>query len=232
MRRVEDGLLEPFDLTHGDGTQGLGFVRSVRRKRLASVGPVTWGAAFGTLTGLVGALVLAATLGPPPLGSVLTLGRLADYPPGSVTEVTKRGSFVDPTVRLIDGHRFGRTAPLRLFVVRIPSGELLAFSARDPRNGCRLTDTSPGVHGGLRYPRPGFPPSRWFYDPCHYAQYSPAGACVAGPCAVGLSRFDTSLIADQRVSVDLLALHAGPLRTEPRQPAVAPPRTSLPGGGI
>lgn len=69
---------------------------------------------------------------------------------------------------------------------------LIAFSARDPRNGCRLAHVAQEEEGwGLD-----LEPGTRFFDPCHGSQYDLAGRFLAGPGAADLTRIDIEVVGE------------------------------------
>lgn len=109
---------------------------------------------------------------------VVTAGNVDDFVPGSVTH------FPDQ----------------EFWLVRLESGQFLAFDHRDPADGCivpwRLQLFLLGKEG-------------WFRNPCHGQTYDIEGNCVAGPCLRGLDRFSVS-VRNDRVIVDTRTITEGP----------------------
>lgn len=139
------------------------------------------------------------------------VGSIAEFPPGSVTELELAASHLD-TLGLegSDAPPASRLrARTRLFVVHTRDSSLLALLARSPWLGCRLTvvDRNAAERFGHVVP-PDF--VQGFLDPCHGGLYAADGHHLAGPGTLGLDRFPVTIGAGGRVTVDLTELQRAP----------------------
>ncbi len=78
----------------------------------------------------------------------------------------------------------------RFWVVRLESGDVLAFNERDPESGCSVSW------------RPQYEladEKGWFRDACHGNTYDITGRCAAGPCTRGLENLPTRVEEGQVV---------------------------------
>jgi nitrite reductase/ring-hydroxylating ferredoxin subunit len=104
-------------------------------------------------------------------------------------------------------------ADVRIFIVRLDSGEILALSRRDPHRGCTVPWRRDFTFEGR---------TGWFRDPCYGSTYDVTGVCYAGPCPRGLDRYQVR-VEDGDVEVDLTHLIMGPdRRTREGRPPVNP----------
>jgi nitrite reductase/ring-hydroxylating ferredoxin subunit len=164
--------------------------------------------ALGVVVGAGVGVVVARTTGSTE-PSVVTVGELSDFAPGSVRSITVGRSFFDfllPSASDQGAPAVVRRSAANLFLVRDRAGALLALLARDTQSRCRLIDVrgKPGVMDGVS-------DAAWFADPCHGASYDQTGRCLAGPCPRGLDRFSVG-IADGKVVVDVGFPLLGPAR--------------------
>lgn len=164
---------------------------------------------------LVGALVGVLSFATPAETRVYGLGSLDRFAPDTVTTYAVReGRLLELTYPLRD-----REPGVVFHVVRLPDGELLALSAKDPHRGCTVVASPAGS------PQPkGFEGSgivARFHTPCHGEQYDLAGRRVFGPSPRDLDRYAVSVSDRGIVSVDLGALTLG---------ASPPPYTGGPSG--
>ena len=83
-----------------------------------------------------------------------------------------------------------------LHIVRLEEGELLAFLATDPWNGCAVQYRPDIVFNGR---------AGWFRDICHGWTYDMTGQPAFGPSQRGLDRIAIS-VRDGRVYVDTRAI--------------------------
>lgn len=75
-------------------------------------------------------------------------------------------------------------------IVRLPDGQFLALSAKDPNGGCTVPWNEQNVV---------------FWNPCHGGKYNIRGEVVEGPAIRGLDRFAVRAAVDERkVYVDVL----------------------------
>jgi nitrite reductase/ring-hydroxylating ferredoxin subunit len=170
------------------------------------------GVGRGLLIVILG-VVIGASLGVlaarAPAASVVTVGELADFAPGSVYSLTINRSFFDfqPSGAVQNPPAVARRSPTTLFLVRDQTGGVSALLARDTHPRCRLINVQgkPGVLEGVNE-------AAWFADPCHGASYDQAGACLAGPCPRGLDRFSVG-ITGGKVVIDVGLPVTGPPRT-------------------
>ena len=114
----------------------------------------------------------------------VNVGRIEDFPPGTVTSFAGTLGF---------GGRDG------FHIVRLDDGELLALRDRDPHLGCAVPYRPDFVWDS----RPG-----WFRNPCHGETYDMAGLRVFGPSPRGLDRIAIE-VRDGLVYVDPHAITPG-----------------------
>jgi nitrite reductase/ring-hydroxylating ferredoxin subunit len=171
-----------------------------------------WVVGRGLIIGILG-VVIGAGLGVlaarTPEASVVTVGKLTDFAPGSVHPLTIKRSFFDlqPSEAGQNPPAVAKRSPATLFLVRDQKGGVLALLARDTHSRCRLINVQgkPGVLEGVS-------DAAWFADPCHGASYDQTGACLAGPCPRGLDRFSVG-ITEGKVVIDVGLPLIGPTRT-------------------
>lgn len=142
------------------------------------------------------------------------VGRVEDFPPGSVTPMQLPAAAEDWDPSPIGSQTPGVVtqvpakwvSPIPIFLVHDPADGFLALYNRDPHLGCRTmwieADERPWVGVDQR-----------FVTPCHGEQYMRTGECIAGPCPRGLDRFRVQVV-DGQVIVDVRQLMAGPPREE------------------
>ncbi len=173
-------------------------------------------ALFGLMLLLVlgGALAGVLSFATPAETRVFGLGAIDRFAPDTVTTYAVReGRLLELTYPLRD-----REPGVVFHVVRLPDGELLALSAKDPHLGCTVAVSPAG------FPQPkGFEGSgiARFHTPCHGERYDLAGRRVFGPSPRDLDRYAVSISDRGIVSVDLGALTLG---------ASPPPYTGGPDG--
>ncbi|MDB4894219.1 MAG: Rieske (2Fe-2S) iron-sulfur protein [Firmicutes bacterium] len=121
---------------------------------------------------------------------VLMVGCSATRPEGQLAiplaKITPPESVT--TVRLVD---YAVDSPFTkvVHVVRLPDGQFLALSAKDPNGGCTV---------------PWNAQAHLFWNPCHGAQYNIRGEVLTGPAIRGLDRFPVhASVADRKVYVDV-----------------------------
>lgn len=105
---------------------------------------------------------------PPPPG--LAIVRYAEVPEGGAIYSTSHHAYVADS----------------------PEAGLVAFSARDPGNGCRLAhvdsnDGSLGIELAA---------DTRFFDPCHGSQYDLTGRYLAGPSETDMTRIDIEVYGE------------------------------------
>jgi nitrite reductase/ring-hydroxylating ferredoxin subunit len=93
------------------------------------------------------------------------------------------------TVKLADYH-IGSPFAEVVHIVRLPDGQFLALSAKDPMGGC--TD-------------PWSPQESDFRNPCHGSVYNIRGEVIAGPAVQGLDHFAVRVSAkDKAIYIDVM----------------------------
>jgi hypothetical protein len=101
----------------------------------------------------------------------------------------------------------------RFWVVKLPSGEVLALYDRDPVTGCTVPWDPNYAFLGV---------TGWFRDACSRSVYDMQGACFEGPCVIGLNRLAIAEDTDGDLIVNMENGGAGPIRTPGATP-LAPP---------
>ena len=144
---------------------------------------------------------------------VVYVGSVDDFAPGTIRTITGEtgrvyGIWSDGDETMIDEARF--------HLVRLPDGELLALSAKDPRLGCTVVASSSGYlpPRGIEGPQ--------FFNPCSGAQYDLAGRRLFGPGPRDLDRYAVTVMRDGRIRVDLGAISRGEQQRYPFS-STAPP---------
>lgn len=133
------------------------------------------------------------------------VGRMQDFPVGSVTHLQLATSFEDPDPPAIGSETPGVVtqpvsaiiSPVPIFIVHDASVDLLALYNRDPHLGCRVE----WVEARQR-----------FENPCHGEIYSLTGDCTFGPCPRGLDRFKIVVTEEGELYVDVGEFHTGPTK--------------------
>ena len=141
-----------------------------------------------------------------PDGPQVVVGRVSEFPSGSITAMELDVLLTGPVPEvsdLADGDRV--TVPILL--VNVPQSGLLALYNRDPHLGCRVAIAG-DVPSDIGIP---FPAEVVFINPCHGEKYDLVGRYLAGPSPRGLDRFAVSVI-DGDVVVDVMAFEYGPAR--------------------
>lgn len=191
------------DIPSSAGEERLRPSRSVRLvQRVARHWPTLLG--LGVSVALIAVVFILNRAWEP--ASVVKVGRVEDFPPGSVTPMQLPATFEDWDPPAIGSQTPGvvtpvpakRVSPIRIFLVHDPAEGILALYNRDPHLGCR-------VQWREREQR--------FINPCHGEQYTQTGECIAGPCPRGLDRFRVRVV-DRQVVVDVRQLVVGPPREE------------------
>jgi hypothetical protein len=101
----------------------------------------------------------------------------------------------------------------RFWVVKLPSGEMLALYDRDPVTGCTVPWDPEYVFLGV---------AGWFRDACSRSVYDMQGACFDGPCVIGLNRLAIATETNGDLIVNMQDGGAGPIRTPGATPLAAP----------
>jgi len=139
----------------------------------------------------------------------IDIGRIEDYPVGSVTSLVP----VDAEGRTFSSASIEAPDPpietLRLWIVHLDDGRLLALVGRSPHRGCTLpwrpTFTYEGIQG-------------WFRDPCAGSTFFRDGTRVFGPSPRDMDRVAIDVGLDGRVTIDVSRVIPGaspPPRLEP-----------------
>lgn len=137
--------------------------------------------------------------------TMVKIGEVDDYPPGSVTKIDLPATFNDPdppasgseTPGVVTQVQVMLISPVPIFLVNDPSEGLIALYARDPHLGC-----------GVRWVET----DQRFVNPCHGEQYSLTGEWLAGPSPRGLDSFTVTVTQAGEIWVDVSKLHFGPGR--------------------
>ena len=79
------------------------------------------------------------------------------------------------------------------YVVKLPSGEVIALSRVDPRLGCAIPFRPDFEFNGV---------TGWFRNPCYGQTYDLAGVCHPGPCVRNMDRFEVHVRGGGSVVVD------------------------------
>ena len=143
-----------------------------------------------------------------PDGPRVVVGRLDEFPSGSVTAMDLDVLLADPVPRvseMADGNR----AQVSIFIVSDSDKGILALYAHDPHLGCRVALASelPSDIGRA------LPGEVVFLNPCHGEKYDLRGGYLGGPSPRGLDRFAVSIVEGE-VVVDVSAFQYGPPRAD------------------
>lgn len=127
---------------------------------------------------------------------LIDVGRVANFPPGSVTPLELDIIFKDPAQPTVGRWSFTRAirSPLHVWLVHDPQAGWFAVISRDPRNGCQVV-YQPGEAN--------------FIDPCHGAHYTRAGMYVHGPATRNLDRLGVTVTRDGHVLIDPYQIELG-----------------------
>lgn len=147
---------------------------------------------FGLVFAIAGAIIFVTVQASREPTSMVRVGRVDDFPPGSVTEFELKTVFADPM--MVD-----ERSPVPIFLVHDPTEGFLALYNRDPYLGCHVT----WVEASQR-----------FMDPCHGGRYTLTGEYLEGPAPHGLDRFEIIVTSDEEVVVDVSQFLTGPPRPE------------------
>jgi nitrite reductase/ring-hydroxylating ferredoxin subunit len=164
---------------------------------------------------LLGLLLLASIVAAvvaswrPSADPPVVIGRVDDFPPGSVTALNLATSIYDPmrppipglagAPSLIDRVRhawqlrfrpsIGQVSPVPIFLVHDAGGVWLALYNRDTHSSCRMV-WLPAVQRDAE---------ELFVDPCHGSAYTRHGDYVKGPAPRGLDRFPVMVTSDGEI---------------------------------
>jgi hypothetical protein len=157
----------------------------------------------------------------PAPANYVAIGRVTDFPPGSVTHLRLPAAFDDPlrphyrwglplaigrdsteqllaTIRLAVHQQLtppvGQIAPVPIYLVREADGTLTVLYDRDPLTACRLDWAAA---------------ARRFEDRCSYSAYSSGGGYLRGPAARTMDRFAVVMLDSGELVVDLDAYQTG-----------------------
>ncbi len=177
--------------------------RAARRVSPVWVGLV----AVVALLGLVVGWMLRELVGDGPGDrSAVPIGKVGDFPVGSLSEVEIDADFYDPYG--VEDEALGAEGapgpkPATLLVIHQEDGRVVAMYAFGRWRGCRVQPISRA--DAVRMFGDEVP--AWFtaglVDPCHGGLYAPTGEQIRGPGERGLDRFPVSYEADGTVLVDL-----------------------------
>ncbi len=156
--------------------------------------------------GIVAALAVVTLIRPSAASSVV-VGRVEDFPPGSVTELGYRlvGDNDGAVPRGSDEERRLERGRSALFLVNTPSDGLIVLWRRDPHLGCTV-GALPLAEG---VPDMQIAPGTVFFNPCHGEQYALDGTRLWGPAPRGLDRFGVEVREDGAVVVDVTTYQPG-----------------------
>jgi Rieske Fe-S protein len=137
--------------------------------------------------------------------TMVRIGEIDDFPPGSVTQIDLPAAFNDPdppasgseTPGIVTQVQGRLISPVPIFLVNDPSEGLIALYARDPHLGC-----------GVRWVEI----DRRFVNPCHSEQYSRTGEWLEGPSPRSLDRFAVTVTHAGEIWVDVSKLQFGSAR--------------------
>lgn len=137
------------------------------------------------------------------LTTIFRIGRVDDFPLGSVTDIELQATFSDPDPAVVGAIDTRSTlepssaavSPVLIFLVHDPEVGFLALYNRDPHLGCRIKWNGAALR---------------FEDPCHGSQYTRTGGYIFGPSPRGLDRFAVVVAEDGSLSVDLAKFQLGP----------------------
>jgi nitrite reductase/ring-hydroxylating ferredoxin subunit len=135
-------------------------------------------------------------------GAVIGVALAVAWPtPANVRQVTHGPRWVNLTAADdLTVNEPVRFADERLYLVKQPSGEILALSQTSTHLGCTVPWNPDFEFNGT---------TGWFRDPCHGATWDTSGARVAGPAPRDLDRYEVR-VEEGRVQVDLKHLILGP----------------------
>lgn len=137
--------------------------------------------------------------------TLVKIGEVNDFPPGSVTQIDLPAAFNDPdppasgseTPGVVTQMQVMLISPIPIFLVNDPSEGLLALYARDPHLGCTVM---------------WWEPNQRFMNPCHGEQYSRTGEWLDGASLRSLDSFTVTVTQTGEVWVNVSELQFGPER--------------------
>jgi hypothetical protein len=166
-------------------------------------------------------LIVAGGLARPAPSRTVTVGRVDQYPPGSITHIWLPVGFDDPlrphvrlalprpaewnapeqalaAIQILSRQLLtppvGRVAAVPIFLVRDTAGSVVAFYDRDPLTGCRLAWQAA---------------ARRFDDGCSFSAYQGDGGYLRGPATRDLDRFTVAMTESGELVVDIGSFQRG-----------------------
>lgn len=159
-----------------------GAMAQLGRRREWLVG--AWAVAAALLLLMLSAACVLLAIRRPPS---IDLGRVTDFPPGTVVLLTLDTTFRDPAPPTVG--RSGFSPPLRpalpVWLVHDSQAGWIALINRDPRNGCGLAFYTPHL-----------------INPCSGATYTRTGEYVRGPAERTLDQLAVRVTWTGRVVID------------------------------
>jgi Rieske Fe-S protein len=141
-----------------------------------------------------------------PDGPRVVVGRVGDFPVGSVTRLDLEARLTGYVPRVSEIAE-SEIVVVPVFLVNDQTAGLLALYVLDPHLGCRVGLASE-LPSDMGVP---LPAEVVFLNPCHGEKYDYVGRYFAGPAPRGLDRFDVS-VEGTDVVVDVSAFEYGPDR--------------------
>jgi hypothetical protein len=176
-------------------------------------------AASVTLVAMLAAFVWPSGVSP---SGRIDIGRIEDYPVGSVTSLVP----VDGEGRTFSSASIDAPAPaietLRLWIVHLDDGRLLALVGRSPHRGCTLPWRPTFMFEGTQ---------GWFRDPCAGSTFFRDGTRAFGPSPRDMDRVAIEVSTDGRVTIDVSRVLPG--ASPPPRPdseATPTPAATVPAG--
>ncbi|MDA0269867.1 MAG: Rieske (2Fe-2S) protein [Chloroflexi bacterium] len=125
-------------------------------------------------------------------GRTVNLGRISDFPSGSVTTFTPLDGDGAPVLGWSRRSYLGDVpgAPLQVHIVHLDDGELVAFIGISPHLGCRVDWRPDAVWEGM---------TGVFLDPCYSSRWARDGTRIFGPTPRDLGRVAIEVTEDGRV---------------------------------
>jgi len=121
----------------------------------------------------------------------LIVGSVAEFPPGSVTEIMLETTFVDPVAPTFQQR--ATVSPVPAYVVHDPAEGFFVWYRRDTHSACPFVWVEA---------------KELFIDPCHGSAYTRTGAYKSGPAPRALDRFGVTT-NDAVVIVDISLFQPG-----------------------
>jgi hypothetical protein len=141
--------------------------------------------------------------------SKIKVGRVEDFPPGSVTPIQLTATFIDPNYHVhvttsgtgmiigVTPESTNEMAP-RIFLVHDQTLGFLALYSRDPHVwGCQIRWLETNAR---------------FEDPCGGSKYTRTGDYIEGPAPRGMDRFTVSVTDNGEIFVDINGFKLGAAR--------------------